>query len=104
MGGGGGFEFVLFTYLGQWLFLSLDNIMEQDLDPLNPLMRETAKNRLRIPANIFQQKHFIGKYLKEKCSPNYNQGLSFKYFVKSFLIYKLSSKVAKIQTTVYNNS
>ena len=78
--------------------------MVQDLDPLNPLMHETANNRLRIPGNIFQQKHFVGKYLKEKCSSDYYQELSFKYFVRSFLIYKLSSKVAKFQTTVNNNS
>ena len=42
----------------------------------------------------------LGKYLKEKCQVEHNQQFSFKYFVKSFLIPKVSSKVLQIQTKI----
>ena len=38
--------------------------------------------------------------MKEKYLSEHYQQISFKYFVKSFLIIKLLPKVLKIQTTV----
>ena len=39
-------------------------------------------------------------YLMEKCQSEHHLQLSFKYFVKSFSISKLSSKISEIQTTI----
>ena len=49
---------------------------------------------------IFQAKGKIRNYLKEKCYSEHYQQLSFKYFVISFSIPKLSSKEAQVQTTI----
>ena len=43
---------------------------------------------------IFQVKAYLEKILNEKCLLEHYQQLSFKYFVKAFLIPKLSSKVS----------
>ena len=43
---------------------------------------------------------YSGKYLNEECWIEHYQQLSFKYFVKQFLITKLLSKKVWIQTTI----
>ena len=56
---------------------------------LNPLTPRVAKTGLTISEIFFQQKHFLGKKLKEKCLREIKQQLSFKYFVNFCLIPKL---------------
>ena len=49
---------------------------------------------------IFHRKPSLEIYLKEKCSSDHYQQLSFQYFAKSFLISRLLSKVSEKQTTI----
>ena len=67
---------------------------------LNPLMITEAKNSRTILMKSFILKHNWQKYLKEKCWSKHYQQLSFKYFVKSFSIQKLWSKVSEFQPTI----
>ena len=58
-------------------------------------MLTAAKTSLTVLMKSFRLKH-----LKEKCGLEHYQQLSLKYFVKSFSVQKLSSKVSSIQTTI----
>ena len=61
----------------------------------NPFTLRAAKTGLTILIIFFLTKAFFGKYLKEKCSSEYYQQLSFKYFMRICFISKLFSKVWK---------
>ena len=58
-------------------------------------MLTAAKTSQTILLIFSSQKQFYQKYLKEKCLSEYNQQLSFKYFVRICFISKLFSKVWK---------
>ena len=64
-----------------------------------PTNARSSPNRPDIFGEILQAKENLGKYLKEKCYSEDNQKLSNKYFVKSFSIPKLLSKVSSIEKT-----
>ena len=49
---------------------------------------------------IFYRKASLGKYLKEKCSAEHFQQLSFKYFVIFFLMPESLLKVSLINMTI----
>ena len=49
---------------------------------------------------IFQLTAYLEKDLKEKCWLEHYQQLSFKYFVKPFLITKFLSNILYIQKTI----
>ena len=65
----------------------------------SPFHSQGASKRPDIFGDYFPIKASLGKHLKEKCSSDHNQKLSFKYFVNFHFIPKLFSKVSKIQTT-----
>ena len=56
-----------------------------------PIYAHSVQNQPDIFDRIFQALSRLAKYLKEKCSSEHNQQLSFKYFVNPFLIQNLSS-------------
>ena len=63
----------------------------QQIKPIN------AHSGHKQPDNfdeILQANTHVERYLKEKCSSEHYQQLSFKYFIKSFLILKLLEKVS----------
>ena len=87
-------------FLPQLLGLDYLQICCMSYFSLNPLMLTTAKSSLTIFDEIFLPKAELVKYLMEKCLKEHHQQLPFKYFVKSFSIPKLLSKVSKIKTTI----
>ena len=51
-------------------------------------------DRSNIFGEILQENSKLGKYLKYKCNSEHYQVESFKYVIISFLVQRLSSKVA----------
>ena len=63
---------------------------------VKPLALRAAKTGLTILLIFSSQKCFYQKYLKEKCSSEYYQQLSFKYFVRIFLYFQVILKSMKV--------
>ena len=61
---------------------------------LNILMLTDAKSSMMIWVKYFSREHIMLKYFKQKYQSEHYQRLSFKYFVNSYLILKLLSKVS----------
>ena len=71
---------------------------------VNPLMLRAPKSSLAILMRSCRATVKSGKYFKGKCYSGHYQQLPFKYFVRSFLILKLLSKVSQIQTTIWGEN
>ena len=61
---------------------------------------QATKTSLTILVKSFKWKHSCEKYSKEICWLEHHQQLSFKYFAKWFLIFKILTKVSWIQMTI----